>query len=368
MTAIPAAWLRASERILAELASVRLTVILLGILIPLTIVGTLIPQGRPPVEYIGKYGWNWFRVLHFLWLTEIFKSFWFVGALLVLGLNVLTCTATRLRQKKQGWGFVLTHLSLLFLIAGGLMSAQGRASGEVKISEGETVHTFTSRGKEVPLGFELRLKDFELKKYENQGEKLIVHISGEEKPREFYFRPETRMEIQGTPYQFQVEHFVPDFRMDQGNKRVFSASNEPNNPAIYVHITGSQLDYGEWLFHRYRDFHGTPDKPLKLEYVWAPFVPKDFLSHLEVIQEGRVVREKVIEVNHPLRFGGFGIYQSSYDPVDGKWSGLEIVKDPGVWWVYIGMIGLALGMAWNIYIRPLWVKQDANGQRKEILR
>lgn len=341
------------QGIMTQLASMRLAVILLAILTPLTILGTLIPQARPPQEYIAQFGWNGFRILHFFWLTDIFSSFWYVGLLLILGLNILVCSVTAARQKKRHWAFFVTHLSLLILIAGGLVSATARLAGEVKIEVGQSADSFIARGKKIPLGFEIRLKSFKLEKYEGKGEKLRIKVTGEDKLREYFFRPEIWTMIEGTPYEFQVEHFVPDFRYDQAGKRAFSASNEPNNPAIYVHIKGKGKgeDYGEWLFHRFRDFHGSSSGPLKMEYEWAPFVPKGFLSHLEILEKGKVVQEKVINVNHPLRHRGFGIYQASYDSAGEKWSGLQIVKDPGVWLVYLGIAGLMLGLVFNIYVR-----------------
>ncbi|MFO8057670.1 MAG: cytochrome c biogenesis protein ResB [bacterium] len=41
--------------------------------------------------------------------------------------------------------------------------------------------------------------------------------------------------------------------------------------------------------------------------------PSDYISELSIIDEGRTVKEKRIEVNKPLHYGGFGIYQSSYE-------------------------------------------------------
>jgi len=49
-----------------------------------------------------------------------------------------------------------------------------------------------------------------------------------------------------------------------------------------------------------------------IEYHEGTRQPKDYKSRLRVIEGGRVVREKVIEVNDPLKYAGFTIYQASY--------------------------------------------------------
>ncbi len=80
---------------------------------------------------------------------------------------------------------------------------------------------------------------------------------------------------------------------------------------------------------------------------------RDFYSVLQVIDGGEVVAEKKIEVNDPLRYGGYTFYQSSYDSEAQKWSGLQVRKDPGVPLVYIGFLVQILGMIVIFYINPL---------------
>jgi cytochrome c biogenesis protein len=46
-------------------------------------------------------------------------------------------------------------------------------------------------------------------------------------------------------------------------------------------------------------------------------VPKNYRSDLSFLQEGRVVRQGSVLVNHPLSFGGLRFYQSSYGTLPG---------------------------------------------------
>ncbi|GBD99805.1 cytochrome c biogenesis protein CcsB [bacterium BMS3Abin07] len=49
-----------------------------------------------------------------------------------------------------------------------------------------------------------------------------------------------------------------------------------------------------------------------VEYYKDKDMPKDYKSWLEVIKDGRIVKKQMIEVNSPLRYGGYTFYQSSY--------------------------------------------------------
>ena len=158
------------------IASVRLTAVLLFVLIPVAISGSLIPQGREYAEYAERFGFKWTSLLYQLQLNSVFLSPWFLILIVLLGANILSCLAVSVLQKKRTFGFILLHLSLVLLIAGGLVSATMRIKGEITLNEGQSASSFTHLGKTVPLGFELRLKDFKLEHYETELEKLVIAL------------------------------------------------------------------------------------------------------------------------------------------------------------------------------------------------
>lgn len=84
----------------------------------------------------------------------------------------------------------------------------------------------------------------------------------------------------------------------------------------------------------------------------APPQIKDFKSKLEIIEGDSVVLTKTIEVNDPLIYKGWTIYQADYNPDDLAWSGLYIKKDPGIGIVYTGFILLIAGIA-CILFKPI---------------
>lgn len=58
-------------------------------------------------------------------------------------------------------------------------------------------------------------------------------------------------------------------------------------------------------------------------------VPKVFRSDLSFIQDGKAVRQGALLVNHPIAFGGFRFYQSSYGPLPVDRASLSYVRGNG---------------------------------------
>jgi len=78
----------------------------------------------------------------------------------------------------------------------------------------------------------------------------------------------------------------------------------------------------------------------------------DYKSRVRVLEDGEEILAQTIEVNHPLVYGGYAIYQQSYNEVDWTWTGFEVVRDPGLWVVYTGFIMMCIGSIYVFYVRP----------------
>lgn len=119
----------------------------------------------------------------------------------------------------------------------------------------------------------------------------------------------------------------------------------------YIEIKEGEI-YNSYLPFKIRlvDFELETYEP-KTPYT-APHI-KDFKSKLELIEGDSVVLTKTIEVNDPLTYKGWTIYQANYNPEDLKMSGLYIKKDPGVGIVYTGFILLIFGIAYIFFIKPI---------------
>ena len=80
--------------------------------------------------------------------------------------------------------------------------------------------------------------------------------------------------------------------------------------------------------------------------------PKRFASEVHVYTKSGVSTTATIDVNKPFEIEGWKIYQYGYDTQMGAMSNisiLELVRDPWLTWVYIGIWMMLLG-AWSMFI------------------
>jgi cytochrome c biogenesis protein len=162
----------------AFLSSLRLTIPLLILLAGLSVIGTLIPQNASEGEYLNRYGAETYYLFKVLGLLDMYHSWWFIGVLVLLVVNLIACSWKRLpgvwrhvRETKKGYarlGTYLTHLSVLLILVGGLIGAVWGFKGYVEIREGETVEDiFLNNPQQAmrPLGFQVRCDSFQVDFY-----------------------------------------------------------------------------------------------------------------------------------------------------------------------------------------------------------
>jgi hypothetical protein len=101
-------------------------------------------------------------------------------------------------------------------------------------------------------------------------------------------------------------------------------------------------------------------KDFRIEYYKSEYV-RDYISDIQVVKDGNVVAEKSIEVNHPLHFGGYHFYQSSFDTEGHKYTVLSVVSDTGLDFVYAGYLMLGIGVFWHFWLRRLFFEKRING-------
>jgi hypothetical protein len=78
---------------------------------------------------------------------------------------------------------------------------------------------------------------------------------------------------------------------------------------------------------------------------------------LAVVENGRTVAEKNVEVNHPMHYGGYYFYQHSYDAQDSRYSVLMVVSDNGLAFVYAGYAALCVGAVGQFWLRNIFRKK-----------
>lgn len=83
-----------------------------------------------------------------------------------------------------------------------------------------------------------------------------------------------------------------------------------------------------------------------------PRMPRDYFSDVVVVEDGKEIIQKTIEVNHPLHYGGYHFYQYSYDEVAGRYTILSVTSDSGLYAVFGGYWLLCIGILWRFWLTP----------------
>ena len=227
-----------SSKIIDKLSSVSLTIFLCIFLALVSLIGTLIPQDLPIEGYRELYGNGVARVVSAIGLADIYHSAGFIFLLCFLAVNLVACTGKRfpgvwrsLRREHtapsdtefKGWRYTETyvlglrpeslgnqleqavskalgrgarktlsgpgtqifclernrtarlgpyiaHISILLILAGGMVGAIFGFKGTIILPEGEEASSVLLRkgNEQIPLGFTIRCKRFVIEHYGNE--------------------------------------------------------------------------------------------------------------------------------------------------------------------------------------------------------
>lgn len=354
--------------------SVKTTIFLLTAIALIAIIGTLIPQQKEPAQYITQYGPILYRLFDLLGFFNLYASWYFRLLLVLLFFNLIICSIKRLprvtargRLTRREWlgrlGPHITHLSLVVILIGALIGNIWGFKGFVNIPQGDQTASIFLRGsgEEKDLGFTVRCEMFE-KSYYSGSEipseylsDLVILEDGKEvvkkriqvndplryKGINFYQSsygvlpspPEKRRaeleiipkgknsnafriqlgegetkQIQGTNLKVELVTLILDFILAEGN-RILSRSDQPNNPAVQVNIyQNGKLSYKGWSFLRHPDFHGSKDDSHQVKFI-------------------------------------------QYSGGEKPFTGLMVVKDPGIPVVMAGFVIMVIGLNFSFYLR-----------------
>lgn len=310
---------------------------------------------------------------------NVFYSWWFISLLCTLAASVAVCSTRRFVTMRRATGYargralgsMLTHISILLILTGGVIRGVWGEKGYVEFREGETRAQFTTERGIKPLPFALHLAKFEIETYADEDDccnQLVV--AWPEKNLKAALPIKVGVEQAFHEFKITVLRFVPDFVIDMSTKEVTTRSNEPRNPAVLVAVAGPNYSNHRWLFAKFPDFvmhtkdgQPTGESPLQMLYVnyGASEKPKTITGPIKSFKSFLSVDGKTatVEVNRPFRHGGYTFYQSGYNPEDLSYTSLQVVKDPGVPVVYAGFGLMIVGLLIVFYLNP-WLQERRN--------
>ena len=163
-----------------RLSSMRVGVVLLAVVASLSTVGVLIGQGLPEASYSERFGPALGRFVVNSGLSSVFVTWYFLLSVWTLTLSVASCTFRRIlrlarsveggRRAPAAVGSLVTHFSLMLIVAGGLVTALTgfRRVDSRFLGSGDTSH--------VPEG-DFTLEVLEARTEFSEGGKLSEYVS-----------------------------------------------------------------------------------------------------------------------------------------------------------------------------------------------
>ena len=279
------------------LASVKLTMVILLGLTLLSIPGTVILQYNiSNVDPGMQYGYDFWKFARSIQLFTSYHSFWYVGLMVILSLNLIACSVNRWPQM---WKLAVAK--------------------PVKWGK----DTFTRQPKELNFEFETSIDKEEARK------RVLDYAT-----HPFTQRPAI-LEESDNKFQvfWQVGRWsrIANYMVHTSLLVIFAggiisslygfegAANIPSGGAVDTliifkegKVSGLQRAPGGLINEKMLGFRiRVKDFQVKFYEDW-PGRPSDFISRVQILKDGVPVKEKSIRVNDPIEYNGVVMYQASY--------------------------------------------------------
>jgi hypothetical protein len=352
--------------------SLKLTIVLLVLSIILIFVAT--------VDQVNLGIWavqeKYFRSFFVLWQVGEIPVPVFPGGYIIGGLLLINLVAAHVYRFKLTWkkaGIFLTHVGLILLLIGELLTGLLQEEFQMRLVEGETKNYSESyRFNELAV---IETTDPQTDQVVVVPEEVLARQEAVQHPA-LPFRIVTKAYYPNAVLQLRSNvKEPPPFTADAGVGPKLVATpvpitykqDERNWPAAYIELVGpegslgtfvisTQLSPAQTFTHAGRSWR----LGLRFQRSYKPFalnllevqhdvylgtdIPKNFSSRVRVTTpDGTDNREVLIYMNNPLRYAGLTFYQYQMDSANAT-SVLQVVRNPG--WIipYVSCALMTLGL------------------------
>jgi len=389
-------------------SSIQLSLFTFFVLAIASIVGTIIPQKKEAAFYMAEFGPKLAKLFDVLSVPDMYNSWWFLSLLVLLSINLIVCTFDRLPKvwhmvvmdnlettrerlermshrhsflvandrdeatsaaaavlgrfgrelrraeseegvllfnQRGAWtrlGVYVVHFSVLVIFVGAIIGSIYGHKGGVTIPEGVSTQRIYEFGTDRPidLGFQVRCDRFDIAYYDNG------------MPREY--RSDLTVIKDGK--EVLKKSIVVNDPLDYGGYTFYQANYNPLNE-LMVHLESAKSGATETFLVSPRqqavwqeegisfgviNIEGSGQADFRYK-VWFRDADGDPLSFwLPPDRVGKIERPSGnYTISLKRRFA----------------TGLQVAKDPGVWWVYIGCGAMLLGLLVAFFLshRRVWV-------------
>ena len=354
--------------------SLKLTVVLIAFSILLIFAATLDQVNLGIWAVQQKY----FHSLFVMWRfgdipVPIFPGGYLIGGFLLANLIAAQVYRFKLSAKKSGiW---LTHVGLILLLIGELLTGIWQEEFALRLDEGETKNFSESyRANELAITETTDPKFDEViaipEKFVAQGEPIQqAKLPFRVVPKIYYSNAALAARDANSPAAAPTPATAGIGLQATATPLAFSyKQNERNAPAAYIELVGTEGPIGTWLVSadprfppQNFDYAGRTWKiAFRFERSYKPYsltlikfshdryagteIPKNFSSRIRLNSpDGRDDREVLIYMNNPLRYAGLTFYQAGFEN-DDKTTILQVVRNPSWQLPYIACALMTLGL------------------------
>ncbi len=324
----------------------------------------MLVMGTVSQRYIGLYQSQKLFFGSFIFRVGIIPL---PGAYAAIGLIALALCAKLILKsplRKHHIGIIIAHASVLVLLAGGLITAISREEGYLVLGDNEASHVVSDyHDRELAI-----LKNGELLQKipytELSAGKGITDARMPFSVRILSYCFNCNMEMHGNSdpavhdmaARFAISALTPE-REDAKNQSgvVFEVAGNAGK-AKGTYLTSQALNKQPEFSvgkDRYQVFIRQAERDIPFDLRLIKFTKSDYpgtdmarsyQSEVEVI-DGALKWKTVIEMNQPLRYRGYTLYQSSFAEQDGKlFTVLAVVKNSGEIFPYLAISSLCVGL------------------------
>jgi len=399
--------------------SLKLSITLLIALALTSIIGTVVPQGNIPPEYLQTISESKFKLYQSLSFFDMYHSWWFMLLLYLLTVNLVACSIKRLPRvwkivsepqlvmdesfekslalthevkvsgdavakmkgflkgimgepvvtekdgaihlfvQKRPWcrlGVYVVHLSVIIIFIGAIIGSFFGYKAFVNIVEGTSVDTvYTQKEKPIPLGFAVRCESFAVSYY-NTGA-----------PKEFKSILTVLENGQPVPGYDKIPVIVNDPLSYKGITFYQSSYGQAGEGAAYHFTVAPRGGGASAHLDLKKDEEITFGNGVKLKVLEATQDVRQFMpefsgpaAKVQLTMPGKSPESFIVFKNHPeIEEQRKGELIIQYGGADEKlYTGLQVAKDPGVWIVWLGCALMTVGimMAFFLSHNRLWIR------------
>jgi hypothetical protein len=357
------------DEILDRLASVKLTLVCLGLSMVLVIFGTLAQVNMGTFAAQKAFFNSWWVYAQVAEMNlPVFPGGLTVGAVWIV--NLLAAFATRFQFRKKEAGILISHFGVILLMLGQFSTQMLAHESNMPIEIGQT-RNYSESFRETELALVMssdsstdQVTSIPYSLFSHEGPVLLPDLPFSLVIRKFYANAQLGMDSSGQPgpanqgigTRIGVQEIPPT-----------SSDDEANNVTAYVEILDSGKSLGTWLVssglgapqsflvggksyqiyirpkRHYYPFSLTL-KEFKHDIYPGTDIPKNFSSLVHLVNPSSgETRDALIYMNHPLRYDGKTFYQASFGKGD-RLSVFQVVENPAAWAPYTSCAMVILGL------------------------